>query len=209
MLWNLYSLPGYGREVLLAEPVIYEAASLLIDTWTIEQHHEEKSKYRYAELPREGKGPLSNYTGGTPPFQFLPWPFSQAPPALPCPVVACRCLTSWFACLLVCLRRPALPCLNNPRHCGPAGMSWSGFRPSDDPQMYGYNVPVNMYAQAAVERALQLNAAIWHSKSFEERAGALARTMREGEGLLEPGCLWPALVLWTGAMDWTIGAQLC
>lgn len=64
MLWNLYSLPGYGRTALLAEPVVFEAVNLLVDIWTTEQHHEEKSKYRYSELPREGRGPLSNYTGG-------------------------------------------------------------------------------------------------------------------------------------------------
>ncbi|KAL4425793.1 hypothetical protein ABPG75_009809 [Micractinium tetrahymenae] len=122
MLWNLYSLPGYGRAALLAEPVVFEAVNLLVDIWTIEQHHEEQSKYRYSELPREGRGPLSNYTG----------------------------------------------------------MSWCGYRPSDDPQQYGYNVPVNMYAQAAVERALELNAAIWRSQTFQEKATKLAHTMRQG-----------------------------
>lgn len=59
-------------------------------------------------------------------------------------------------------------------------MSWSGFRPSDDTQQYGYNVPVNMYAQAALERALELNAALWRRKDFEERASMLAQGMREG-----------------------------
>ena len=59
-------------------------------------------------------------------------------------------------------------------------MSWCGFRPSDDLQTYGYNVPVNMYAQAALERALEINAQVWRSASFEERARALADTMRQG-----------------------------
>lgn len=63
---------------------------------------------------------------------------------------------------------------------GPAGMSWCGYRPSDDPQQYGYNVPVNMYAQAAVERALELNAAVWHSQIFQEKATRLAQSMRQG-----------------------------
>jgi meiotically up-regulated gene 157 (Mug157) protein len=122
LLWDLYSLPGYGHAALLAEPVVYEAASLLVDTWATEQRHEELSSYRYSELPRQGRGPRSNYTG----------------------------------------------------------MSWSGFRPSDDPQRYGYNVPVNMYAQGALERALELNAAIWRSQDFEQRAATLARTIRQG-----------------------------
>jgi meiotically up-regulated gene 157 (Mug157) protein len=63
LLWNLYSTPGYDRAALLAEPVVYEAASLLVDVWTVEQRHEEQSQYRYSELPREGRGPLVNYTG--------------------------------------------------------------------------------------------------------------------------------------------------
>ena len=63
LLWNLYSSPGYDRAALLAEPVVYEAASLMVDVWTVEQRHEEQSQYRYSELPREGRGPLVNYTG--------------------------------------------------------------------------------------------------------------------------------------------------
>jgi meiotically up-regulated gene 157 (Mug157) protein len=63
LLWNLFSLPGYGRSVLLLEPGIFEAASLLVDVWTTELWHEERSSYRYSELPREGRGPASNYTG--------------------------------------------------------------------------------------------------------------------------------------------------
>ncbi|PSC76253.1 glycosyl hydrolase [Micractinium conductrix] len=122
LLWNLHSMPGYGRDVLLAEPVVFEAASLLVDVWTTEQHHEERSPYRYSELPRDGVGPPSNYTG----------------------------------------------------------MSWCGYRPSDDPQTYGYNVPVNMYAQAAVERALELNRLVWRDADFEKRAAALAASLRKG-----------------------------
>lgn len=71
---------------VLAEAVVYEAASLLVDVWTTEQQHEQRSPYRYSELPRNGLGPPTGFTG----------------------------------------------------------MTWSGFRPSDDQQQYGYNVPVNM-----------------------------------------------------------------
>jgi hypothetical protein len=81
------------------------------------------------------------------------------------------------ACPLPCW--PTLPA-SSPASPSLAGMSWSGFRPSDDPQQYGYNIPVNMYAQAALERTLELNAAIWRSRDFEDRAGALAESMREG-----------------------------
>lgn len=59
-------------------------------------------------------------------------------------------------------------------------MTWSGFRPSDDASVYGYNVPANMHAAGALERALQLNARIWHSERLAERAGALLRDIRQG-----------------------------
>lgn len=143
---------------MLAEGAVYEAASLLVDVWTIEQQHEQRSPYRYSELPRNGVGPPTGFTG----------------------------------------------------------MTWSGFRPSDDQQQYGYNVPVNMcacayaaamhqqswmpasaaghnsfatavdsdaacrYAYAALQRALELNRNIWRSDSFEQRATALAEGIRQG-----------------------------
>lgn len=68
LLWNLHSLPGerYRRDAVLEDPAVFEAASLMVDTWTVEQRHEELSMYRYSELPREGRGPPSNYTGGAP-----------------------------------------------------------------------------------------------------------------------------------------------
>jgi meiotically up-regulated gene 157 (Mug157) protein len=123
LLYDLYLLPGYGHSALLREPVVFEAASLLLRVWTTEQQHEAQSEYRYAELPRDGRGAPSNYTG----------------------------------------------------------MSWSGFRPSDDQQQYGFNIPVNMYAVAAVERACELNKALWKDRDFGRTAAALAESMREGD----------------------------
>lgn len=65
-----------------------------------------------------------------------------------------------------------------------AGMTWSGFRPSDEPTTYGYNIPANMYAWSALERALDLNAAVWRSESFDKRARHLAQTVRQGASSL-------------------------
>jgi Metal-independent alpha-mannosidase (GH125) len=59
-------------------------------------------------------------------------------------------------------------------------MSWSGFRPSDDPQQFGYNIPVNMYAVGALERALLLNRAVWHNPALGEKAASLAQTIQLG-----------------------------
>lgn len=61
-----------------------------------------------------------------------------------------------------------------------AGMSWSGFRPSDDTTKYGYNIPGNMYAVAALERAAQLNADVWQDAEFGRAASRLAATIRCG-----------------------------
>ncbi len=58
------------------------------------------------------------------------------------------------------------------------GMSWSGFRPSDDATKFGYNVPGNMYAVAGLERALQLNAEVWRDAEFDSVVAKLAATIR-------------------------------
>ena len=123
MLWNYLATPDvFGGERFLNDTALFDAAMLLVDTWTTEQRHEEASPYRYSELPRGGKGAPSGFTG----------------------------------------------------------MSWSGYRPSDDPQVYGYNVPVNMYAAGALERALEVNARVWRSPRFAAAAAKLAGEIRAG-----------------------------
>lgn len=57
-------------------------------------------------------------------------------------------------------------------------MSWSGFRPSDDATKYGYNIPGNMYAAAALERAAQLNVEVWRDAEFGRAAAGLATEIR-------------------------------
>lgn len=54
----------HAPELLVNEPVVFDAVRLMLDVWVTEQHHEERSRYRYSELPRDGRGPLVNYTGG-------------------------------------------------------------------------------------------------------------------------------------------------
>ena len=71
---------------------------LLIDTWIIEQNHEEKSPYRYAELPRNGLGSPVAWTG----------------------------------------------------------LTWTGFRPSDDPHKYGYHIPSNLFAVKVLGYVLEM-----------------------------------------------------
>ena len=61
-----------------------------------------------------------------------------------------------------------------------AGMIWSGFRPSDDANKYGYSIPSNIYAAAALQRALEINQAIWHNEEFKKKASKLLRDVESG-----------------------------
>ncbi|PNW78187.1 hypothetical protein CHLRE_09g386137v5 [Chlamydomonas reinhardtii] len=124
LLWNYASTPGalWGAAAFLNDSLLHDAAALMVDTWTLEQRHEERSPYRYAELPREGRGAASNYTG----------------------------------------------------------MLWSGFRPSDDPNTYGYNIPVNMYAAGSLERLAALNELVWRDAALGAAARRLAADIRAG-----------------------------
>jgi len=87
-----------------------QTVELLIKTWKTEQHHEEKSPYRYAELPRNGLG--------TP--------------------------VAW------------------------TGMTWSGFRPSDDACTYGYHIPSNLFAAKALEYVLKMFPDIKDTKTLRQ-----------------------------------------
>ncbi|KAG7364753.1 metal-independent alpha-mannosidase [Nitzschia inconspicua] len=112
----------YRPEALLAEPMIFEAVLLMVETWIVEQNHEEKSPYRYFELSREGLGTETGYTG----------------------------------------------------------MTWTGFRPSDDACKFGYLVPANIHAAAALERVLILNNNIWKHQELETKASRLLSDIEEG-----------------------------
>ena len=59
-------------------------------------------------------------------------------------------------------------------------MIWSGFRPSDDANMYGYSIPSNMYAASALARSLEINRAIWKDVEFERKASKLLKDVESG-----------------------------
>jgi meiotically up-regulated gene 157 (Mug157) protein len=102
--------------------MIFEAVMLMVETWIVEQHHEEQSPYRYFELPRDGLGSKTQYTG----------------------------------------------------------MTWTGFRPSDDACKHGYLIPANIHAAAALERVLILNDRIWRHKVLGEKASKLLYEIEMG-----------------------------
>lgn len=62
---------------------------------------------------------------------------------------------------------------------GYTGMSWSGFRPSDDACRYGYLIPANLFAAAMLER-LSAMASACGREALGGRASALAGEIRDG-----------------------------
>ncbi len=54
------------------------------------------------------------------------------------------------------------------------GMVWTGFRPSDDPVRYHYNIPVNMFASVVMKDLTSLARDVWHDEpDGAERVGPL------------------------------------
>ena len=60
------------------------------------------------------------------------------------------------------------------------GMTWSGFRPSDDRCQYGYNIPSNIHAASALEKILLLNAKVWQQAGLHQRVTKLLTEIEEG-----------------------------
>ena len=87
------------------------SVELLVETWQVEQYHEEQSPYRYPELKRNGLGTPVKWTG----------------------------------------------------------MTWTGFRPSDDPCTYGYHVPDNLFAAKALEYVSEMFPDIKEAKTLRQQ----------------------------------------
>lgn len=60
------------------------------------------------------------------------------------------------------------------------GMTWSGFRPSDDSCKFGYLIPSNMMAVKALEKAAELAAAGFRDESIQAQCLALAGEIEDG-----------------------------
>lgn len=65
------------------------------------------------------------------------------------------------------------------------GMTWSGFRPSDDACLYGYLIPSNMFAVIALRYIEDIAENIYGDEILEERARKLRADIRKG--ILEYG----------------------
>lgn len=117
------------RSVIFTEEFKNAIISIL-NVWTLEQMHSERSPYRFERtncpeidtLPCEGKGIPVNYTG----------------------------------------------------------MTWSGFRPSDDACKYGYLIPSNMFAVVALSHISEFARVIFNDKVLESRAFNLQEKIEYG-----------------------------
>ena len=59
------------------------------------------------------------------------------------------------------------------------GMTWSGFRPSDDACVYGYFVPGNMFAAVALEHIAEIAREVYRDSGLSARASELSAQIRE------------------------------
>lgn len=62
----------------------------------------------------------------------------------------------------------------------PTGMTWSGFRPSDDPCTFGYNIPAQLFAAHALDLLAEMATEQWRDDSLAEDCAALAGEIRQG-----------------------------
>lgn len=68
--------------------------------------------------------------------------------------------------------------LGNP--VGFTGMTWSGFRPSDDACQYGYLVPANMFASVALGYIEEISETIYKDSELKEKASSLRSEIEAG-----------------------------
>lgn len=61
-----------------------------------------------------------------------------------------------------------------------SGLTWTGFRPSDDMCRYGYLVPANMFAAVALGYVREMATDIWHDSELAGKAQKLASEIRQG-----------------------------
>lgn len=107
-----------------------KAMETIVDLWTVEQRHPEKSRYRFQRNSSLESETLSNGGLGG--------------------------------------------------ETGYTGMTWSGFRPSDDACKYGYLIPANMFAVIVLGYMGQIAAEVYEDKRLEYKAASLKEEIDGG-----------------------------
>ena len=60
------------------------------------------------------------------------------------------------------------------------GMVWTGFRPSDDPVRYHYNIPVNMFASVVMKDLTTIAREVWRDDRMARNAWGLSVEIQRG-----------------------------
>nr|WP_264086386.1 glycoside hydrolase family 125 protein [Amycolatopsis lexingtonensis] len=63
---------------------------------------------------------------------------------------------------------------------GVTGMTWSGFRPSDDACTYGYNIPANLFAAQALRAIAEITDEVLRDPALAAGARTLSRELVDG-----------------------------
>lgn len=79
-----------------------------------------------------------------------------------------------------CKETDTLPCEGKGNPVAYTGMSWSGFRPSDDRCIYGYLIPANMMAVVALHHAQEILTEIYKDEAMAEKISDLAAEIQSG-----------------------------
>ncbi|MDI9485836.1 MAG: glycoside hydrolase family 125 protein [Bacillota bacterium] len=79
-----------------------------------------------------------------------------------------------------CVPSDTLPNGGKGTPVGYTGMTWSGFRPSDDAAKYGYLVPANMFAAVVLGYVEEIAVKVTKHLPQAEKAAELAREIRAG-----------------------------
>lgn len=79
-----------------------------------------------------------------------------------------------------CVPSDTLPCKGRGNEVSYTGMTWSGFRPSDDACKYGYLIPSNMMAVVALKYAAHLAIEGYQDNLLGERCVELANEIDDG-----------------------------
>ena len=109
---------------------IKKVLNIIVDLWTVEQYHFEKSDYSFQRLNCSPTDTLCNNGLGTP--------------------------VSY------------------------TGMTWSGFRPSDDACKYGYLVPANMFASVVLKYVEEISKDIYDDNNLFEKSHKLRLDIENG-----------------------------
>lgn len=75
---------------------------------------------------------------------------------------------------------PVLPCEGKGNPVVYTGMTWSGFRPSDDPCQYGYLTASQMFAVVVLGYAAEMLRAVCKNETMADECEALAAEINEG-----------------------------